>query len=184
MQDTWFDCLVRKIPWRKEWLPTPIFLPGKSHGQRNLAGYSPWGNKELDITEQQTQHCISYIQFCIFHYFFFRFLNPLFSSDLFFLALSNVLLNTSIEFLISIIDISVVKLLYSFLSQFPVLCGNFPPFHLMYLTYYFKPFVCYFNYQEIFSVYIYCLGFIPLDFWWLVLSASMPGKLPEIGDKL
>ena len=33
---------VGKIPWRKKWLPTPIFLPGKSHGWRNLVGHSPW----------------------------------------------------------------------------------------------------------------------------------------------
>ena len=46
-----FDPWVRKIPWRREWLPTPIFLPGECHGQRNLAGYSPWGLKELDMTE-------------------------------------------------------------------------------------------------------------------------------------
>ena len=35
---------------------TPVFLPGKSHGQRNLAGYSPWGCKESDITEQPSRH--------------------------------------------------------------------------------------------------------------------------------
>ena len=35
----------------REWQPTPVFLPGKSHGQRNLVGYSPWGHKELDMTE-------------------------------------------------------------------------------------------------------------------------------------
>ena len=40
-----------KIPWRKEWQPTPVFLPGKSHGQRNLAGYSPWCCIDLDTTE-------------------------------------------------------------------------------------------------------------------------------------
>jgi len=34
------------------WQPTPVFLPGKSHGQWNLVGYSPWGHKELDMTEQ------------------------------------------------------------------------------------------------------------------------------------
>ena len=39
------------IPWRREWLPTPVFLPGESHGQRSLASYSPWDLKELDITE-------------------------------------------------------------------------------------------------------------------------------------
>ena len=36
-----FNPRVRKIPWRREWQPTPVFLPGESHGQRNLAGYSP-----------------------------------------------------------------------------------------------------------------------------------------------
>ena len=42
------------IPWRREWRPTPVFLPGESHGQRCLVGYSPWGPKESDITEQLT----------------------------------------------------------------------------------------------------------------------------------
>ena len=46
------DPWVGKTPWRKKWQPTPAFLPGKSHGQRNLVGYSPWGCKELDPTEQ------------------------------------------------------------------------------------------------------------------------------------
>ena len=40
----WF----RKIPWRKKWQTTPVFLPGKSHGQRSLVGYSPWGCKRSD----------------------------------------------------------------------------------------------------------------------------------------
>ena len=52
MQETQVPSLGRKIPWRREWLPTPVFLPGKSHGQRSLAGYSPWGRKESDITER------------------------------------------------------------------------------------------------------------------------------------
>ena len=43
---------VRKIPWRKAWLPTLVFLPGEFHGQRSLVGYSLWGLKELDTTEQ------------------------------------------------------------------------------------------------------------------------------------
>ena len=42
---------VGKIPWRRKRQPIPAFLPGKSHGQRSLAGYSPWGHKELDVTE-------------------------------------------------------------------------------------------------------------------------------------
>jgi len=45
---------VGKIPWRRDWLPTPIFLPGELHGQRNLMGYSPWGSMQLDTTEQLT----------------------------------------------------------------------------------------------------------------------------------
>ena len=40
-----FDPLIGKIPWRKEWLPTPVFLPGEFYGQRSLAGYSLWGRK-------------------------------------------------------------------------------------------------------------------------------------------
>ena len=40
-----FDPWVRKIPWRKAWQPAPVLLPGESHGQRSLVGYSPWGHK-------------------------------------------------------------------------------------------------------------------------------------------
>ena len=43
---------VREIPWRREWLPTRVFLPGESHGQRSLVGCSPWGRKKLDTTER------------------------------------------------------------------------------------------------------------------------------------
>ena len=49
-----FDPWVRKSPWRREWLPTPVFLPGEFHRQRSLAGCSPWGRKELDMTERLT----------------------------------------------------------------------------------------------------------------------------------
>ena len=49
-----FDPWVGKIPWRKEWQPTPIFLPGEFHRQRSLGRYSLWGHKESDITEQLT----------------------------------------------------------------------------------------------------------------------------------
>ena len=47
-----FDPWVGKIPWRRKWQPTPVFLPGESHGWRSLLGYSPWGRKVLDTTEQ------------------------------------------------------------------------------------------------------------------------------------
>ena len=41
-----------KIPWRRKWQPTPVFLPGESHGQRSLVGGSPWGHKESDTSER------------------------------------------------------------------------------------------------------------------------------------
>ena len=47
-----FHPWVEKIPWRRKQLPTPVFLPGESYGQRTLAGYSPWGHKESNMTEQ------------------------------------------------------------------------------------------------------------------------------------
>ena len=50
---------VRKIPWRRERQPTPVFLSGKSQGPRSLSGYSPWGRKELDITERLTHPHVS-----------------------------------------------------------------------------------------------------------------------------
>ena len=40
-----------RFPWRREWLPSPVFLPGEFHGQRSLVGYSPWGRKESDTTD-------------------------------------------------------------------------------------------------------------------------------------
>ena len=46
-----FSPWVGKIPWRREWLPTPVSLAGESHGQRSLVGYSPWGRKEWATTE-------------------------------------------------------------------------------------------------------------------------------------
>ena len=47
-----FDPWVGTIPWWRAWQPTPVFLPGESHGQRSLAGYSPWGHTEPDTTEE------------------------------------------------------------------------------------------------------------------------------------
>jgi len=51
-----FDPWVRKIPWRRKWPLTPVFFPGKFHGQKNMAGYIPWGHKELDMTEHACTH--------------------------------------------------------------------------------------------------------------------------------
>ena len=62
-----FDPWVGKIPWKRKWQPFPVFLPGKSNGQRSLAGYSPRGHKGSDTTEKLTRtytlyvgHVISY----------------------------------------------------------------------------------------------------------------------------
>ena len=52
----WFDSWVGKDPHRRKWQPTSVFSPGKSHGQRSLAGYSPWGHKRVihDLKDQTT----------------------------------------------------------------------------------------------------------------------------------
>ena len=52
MQETW----VGKIPWRREWLPIPVFFAGEPHEQRSLVGYSPWGDQELDMTRRLSTH--------------------------------------------------------------------------------------------------------------------------------
>ena len=58
MQETQFNPWVGKIPWRREWQPTPLFLPGKSHGQRSLAGCSPRGPKGSEKSDWlSTQTC-------------------------------------------------------------------------------------------------------------------------------
>ena len=67
-RDTGSDPRVRKIPWKKEWQPTPVSLPGGSHGQRSLVGYSPRSHKRVRYylaTEQQQQ--IHYMVFLNLH---------------------------------------------------------------------------------------------------------------------
>ena len=49
-----FDPWFRKIPWRRKWQPTPVFLPGEFNGQRSPVGYCPWNHKESDMSEQVT----------------------------------------------------------------------------------------------------------------------------------
>ena len=53
-----FDPWVGKIPWRRAWQPTPVFLTGKFHGQRSLVGYSPWGCTESDTTKELSLHAV------------------------------------------------------------------------------------------------------------------------------
>ena len=55
VQGSRFDPWVGKITRRRKWQPTSVFLPGEFHGWRNLVGYSPWGCKESDMTDQLTQ---------------------------------------------------------------------------------------------------------------------------------
>ena len=61
------ETLVQSLGWEypleREWLPTPVFLPGESHGQRSQAGYSPWGCKESDTTKEQSTHPYNPLQF-------------------------------------------------------------------------------------------------------------------------
>ena len=63
----WFDPWVRKILWRREWQPTPVFLSGAFHGQRSLAGYSPLGCKESDTTEQLTFSLFTTFSACVLY---------------------------------------------------------------------------------------------------------------------
>ena len=51
-RETWGHPWVGKIPWRRKWQPTPVFLPGESHGRKSLVGYCPQGRKELDTAER------------------------------------------------------------------------------------------------------------------------------------
>ena len=64
----WFNLWVGKIPWKREWQSTPGSFPGESHGQRSLAGFSPWGHKESDMTERLThsRYLITYWMLPIF----------------------------------------------------------------------------------------------------------------------
>ena len=91
IRETRFDLWVRKIPWRMEWQPTLLFLPGEVHGQRSLASCSPWGHKESDPTEQLSLSlCFFIIWFFLWEIpssisqkknrFFLNFLSPLCAS--------------------------------------------------------------------------------------------------------
>ena len=59
LQEMWVRSLGWEDPLERKWQPTPVFLPGKSHGQRSLAGYSPWGHKGLDTTVRLSSQSLS-----------------------------------------------------------------------------------------------------------------------------
>ena len=56
VEETKVLSLAWEDPWRRKWQPTPVFLPGDSHVQRSLAGYSPWGRSESDTSEAKELH--------------------------------------------------------------------------------------------------------------------------------
>ena len=61
-RDMGSDSWVGMIPWRRKWQPTPVFLPGKSHGQRSMAGYSLRGHKESDTTQQLNNNNMVFVR--------------------------------------------------------------------------------------------------------------------------
>ena len=63
---------VGKIPWRRAWQPTPVFLPGEFHGQSSLVGYNPWGRKESDTTEQLSTEHVPSMPAILKGFFFFN----------------------------------------------------------------------------------------------------------------
>ena len=67
MQETQVQTRVKKIPWRRQWLPTPLFFPGEFHEERNLSGYTLWGGKESDMTEQLTVSLLIHPQHISFY---------------------------------------------------------------------------------------------------------------------
>ena len=56
-----FDSWVKKIPWRRKWQPTPVVLPGKSHGQRSLVEYRPWGHRVRHDRGTKPPHVEKYL---------------------------------------------------------------------------------------------------------------------------
>ena len=67
-QSQLFPAFCQLIKWRRKWQPTPVSLPGKSHGWTSLEGYSPWGHKESDMTEQVTLSLFKLIKPTEFHF--------------------------------------------------------------------------------------------------------------------
>ena len=76
-----FDSLVGKIPWRRKWQPTPLFFLGKSHGQRSLVGYSPWGRIRVSHDLATKQHTPNSTIIILYYHFSFCFCRLLESKD-------------------------------------------------------------------------------------------------------
>ena len=62
-----FDPWVEKMPWKRKWQPTPVSLPGKSHGQKSLVGYSPWGHKRVrhDLATKQQRVSVYFLMYLL-----------------------------------------------------------------------------------------------------------------------
>ena len=67
MQETWVRSLGQEDPLKKEWHPSPVLMPGKSHGQRSLVGYSPQGREESDTTERLHLLTLTYLHLLHFY---------------------------------------------------------------------------------------------------------------------
>ena len=98
-----FYSFIHFALWRRKWQPTPVFLPGKSHGGRSLVGYCPWGRKESDMTEWREGRCcfsiLSYLGspiffYCVEYKYRFQFTNFL---SIFFYAVMNMLFILNIK---------------------------------------------------------------------------------------
>ena len=113
----WFDPWVGKIPWRRAGQPTLVFFPRESHGHRRLVGCSPWGYKELDMTERKrTAHSSSIFNFLRnFHTSF----HSGYTSFTFPLLRSYILVFNSFE-LISVNDVINYFHFHSFIYDNPV----------------------------------------------------------------
>ena len=96
-----FDPSVRKIPWRRAWQPRPVFLSGESHGQRSLVGYHPQGCKELDMTQVNQHRCL-YVQ-----------------------KISQEIFDVQHVLKLGDIRVQMGKILFSFLSSFPMSIYDF-----------------------------------------------------------
>ena len=102
-----FDPWLEKTPWRRKWQPTPVFWPGKSHGERRLVGYSPWGHErfkyDLETKQQQMKwrekiffisQCRAKIFFVFAQYWKFSqqvFINQILTKEVFWVKITNVL---------------------------------------------------------------------------------------------
>ena len=98
---------LEKTPWRRKWQPTPVFWPGKSHGERRLVGYSPWGHErfkyDLETKQQQMKwrekiffisQCRAKIFFVFAQYWKFSqqvFINQILTKEVFWVKITNVL---------------------------------------------------------------------------------------------